>query len=89
MPGLSPYKSYMHNVVTLHELREYFARGLTLEQVLIEVEHRHGRARTFDHETKLGPMRYFVMPLDEKGDPLLTKLKDKERMERSERKRNG
>lgn len=61
-------------IATLTELRDYAAKGMTLAEVVTRVETAHGFVKIFDHNPQLMPgqrFRYFVMPLNSKGTPIL------------------
>lgn len=56
----------MDNIITLSELENYDAQGLTLSEVVVLVRKNHGRAKIFDHAPeRMHPhvFRYFVIPL--------------------------
>lgn len=66
----------MDRIATLSELRKYLENGLTLEQVIKEVERYHGICKVFDATAEQLPgmkFRYFVIQLDPKNQPI-TKL---------------
>jgi len=63
-------------IATLQELKDYLTAGLTLEEVIARMELKHGIAKIFDHSPPAMQgmkFRYFVVPLDKKGQPI-TKL---------------
>lgn len=66
----------MERIATLTELKSYLANGLSLEDVVKQVETNHGIIKIVNHKPELmGGMefRYFIMSLDKNGNPV-TKL---------------